>query len=196
MRGERRDGNVNPAQLYPERADQLDYFRNEHRLHRQQDPARQRALKQAVEQQTSSPDDQAEVLAAIAQLTHQGQEVLPADVPALVAAVQEGHDPMQAITASSQRRARRAEPVPSAEAEQGEYMYTETPRRRPERPPFVGREQRVEDAIVAADLRPEQEATRRRVVKMLSNQGPYTWRHRSASRSSMRCAKLSRGGMG
>jgi hypothetical protein len=146
-----------PRGVFNTRESFQDYARFQHGRYRKADPERQRALTRAVERLASSPDDQQEVMAVIAQLTHQGHEVRPDDVPALVAAVQEGRDPMPALSATTMRRAERRRPIPSTEMEQAEFAMQERPRARPERPRFVTRAEGVEEEILAADLATEQE---------------------------------------
>jgi hypothetical protein len=162
----------NPGGLFPERQDFKDYARLEHGRYRRDDPERQREIRQAIERLANSPEEAEEATQAWQHIRDRGIDFRPDHVPSLFTAMRSGTDPVQAVEEANERRADRHRPVPSVESEQSEYQYVETPRRRPERPPFVGREERVEDAIVSADLPPEQESTLRRVLRILADQGP------------------------
>ena len=100
MRGNRRDGDVNPGGprgLFPDRADFADYTRLEHGLYRRNNPERQRSIRQTIDRQAHSPDEAEECLRAIEQLVSQGEDIRPGDVGSILSTLRAGGDPAQAL---------------------------------------------------------------------------------------------------
>jgi hypothetical protein len=169
------DADYNPGEIFPDRDQYREYARMAFRTHRRRDPERHDRLQQAIRHLTDSPEEAQALVRLVAQLERdEGMVVQESDLGGVLHSLRDGSDPRDALRERRQSREDRGSPGRMSPEEEQDRLHTESPQTwMPDKPRerVQTRAERVEDAIIRADLPPDAEGRLRRLIRTLEQSG-------------------------